>query len=98
MPHNSQLNGVIPGQYKWLPAIDTELCTGCGQCVDACGPRSLNVVDGVAALVDPATCGSEEHCIGVCPEDAIKMHWCFGTGDRSIGLWKTAPDRGVHDD
>jgi MinD superfamily P-loop ATPase len=61
--------------YKWMPVISAERCTGCGLCVDACGPRSLEMVNSVAALTLPDTCGSEEHCIGLCRDDAIAMAW-----------------------
>lgn len=73
--------------YKWLPVIDEDRCTGCGLCVDACGPRSLEMVNGVAKLVAPDTCGSEEHCIAVCRDDAIRMAWLPFVGNASIGTW-----------
>lgn len=75
-------------KYKWMPVI-TEDCNGCGACVDACGPKSLAITDGgVAALVAPETCGSEEHCIGICPVDAIHMEWLAHRGDESRGQWR----------
>jgi ferredoxin len=74
--------------YKWMPAISAERCTGCGLCVDACGPRSLEMFNGIAALTRPETCGSEEHCIAVCRDGAIEMAWLpFGRKDR-VGKWK----------
>lgn len=79
-----------PEWFKWLPVIRAELCTGCGRCVEACGPRSLAIVDQVAVLLHPETCGSEEHCIAPCPEAAIRMEWVRWTlpdGDRSRGRW-----------
>jgi Na+-translocating ferredoxin:NAD+ oxidoreductase RNF subunit RnfB len=54
--------------HKWMPVILEERYTGCGLCVDAWGPKSLAMVDGVAMLAFPETCGSEEHCISVLPE------------------------------
>jgi ferredoxin len=77
--------------YKWLPVIDAERCTGCGLCVDACGPRSLEMVNGIATLVRPDTCGSEEHCIAVCRDDAIRMAWLpFAGTARGTQLYRTA--------
>ena len=77
--------------YKWMPVISAERCTGCGLCVDACGPRSLAMVNGVAALTEPRTCGSEEHCIAVCRDEAIEMRWIPFVGDETVGKWKGEP-------
>jgi ferredoxin len=79
--------------YKWLPVVDEALCTGCGQCVTACGPCSLMMWDDIAVLLDPDSCGSEEHCLTACSEDAISMHWVPMGGDQSIGKWMLAPSR-----
>ena len=73
---------------KWLPAIVEELCTGCGLCVAACGPACLETQNRVAILERPSDCGSEEHCISACPEDAIHMVWLLTEGNQSIGLWR----------
>ena len=80
----------LPG--KWLPIILEEQCTGCGLCVEACGPRSLAMGEGIAVLAFPATCGSEEHCISACPEDAIQMAWLPFSGDRAVGRWSDADE------
>lgn len=73
--------------HKWMPIILTDRCTGCGLCVDACGPRSLAMLDGIAVLTLPDTCGSEEHCILACPDEAIQMAWLPFWGDRTVGRW-----------
>ncbi len=71
-----------------MPVISAERCTGCGLCVDACGPRSLEMLSGIAALTRPETCGSEEHCIAVCRDQAIEMAWLpFGRPD-GLGKWR----------
>lgn len=74
---------------KWLPVIDEESCTGCNRCVEACGPKSLEVALGIAVLARPNTCGSEEHCIKPCPANAIRMAWVEAEGDHSRGQWRT---------
>lgn len=73
---------------KWLPVIDANRCTGCARCVEACGPKSLEIIDGLAVLRRPDTCGSEEHCIRPCPEEAIRMEWVVAAGEASRGRWR----------
>lgn len=74
--------------HKWLPVIVEETCTGCGLCVAACGPSCLKVIHGIAVLICAQTCGSEEHCIDKCPEDAMHMQWVPTKGDTSVGKWR----------
>ncbi len=45
------------------------------------------MADGLAVLAFPDTCGSEEHCISACPEDAIQMRWLPFSGKRDVGRW-----------
>jgi formate hydrogenlyase subunit 6/NADH:ubiquinone oxidoreductase subunit I len=42
---------MVVREYKWVPVIDEDRCTGCRNCVEACGPNCLELVDGVAVLV-----------------------------------------------
>jgi len=72
---------------KWLPVVNEGRCTGCNRCMQACGPNSLEVLNGVAVIARPNTCGSEGHCIQACPEDAIQMGWVELEGDRTRGQW-----------
>ena len=81
--------------FKWVPIIHEERCTGCGLCIEACGPKCLEMADGVPVLARPDRCGSEEHCIGPCQEDAIQMSWVQTTGDQSVGCWRKAPSPGA---
>lgn len=78
--------------YKWVPIVDENLCTGCGACVEACGPRCLEILDNVAVLIRPNDCGSEEHCIKPCPESCIRMAWVLTSGDFSVGEWKRSDE------
>ena len=41
----------------------------------------LEMVGALAVLTLPDVCGSEDHCIGVCADDAIQMAWLPWTGD-----------------
>jgi Na+-translocating ferredoxin:NAD+ oxidoreductase RNF subunit RnfB len=78
----------VKKSFKWVPVVDEDLCMGCGACVEACGPRSLEMVNGKAVLVRPHTCGSEEHCIAPCGFDAIHMRWVEMAGHWNIGRWE----------
>ena len=74
--------------YKWMPVIDAAKCTGCELCARACGPRCLVMLDGVAVLTRPEDCGSEEHCIGHCSDEAIHMTWLPWNGNLGRGKWR----------
>ena len=74
-------------KFKWMPVIDADKCTGCNLCVEACGPKCLELVEGIAALPRPDQCGSEEHCIAVCRDDAIHMQWIPFQGNQDVGRW-----------
>jgi ferredoxin len=39
--------------FKWLPVVIEEFCTGCGLCVEACGPACLETKNQVAVLERP---------------------------------------------
>jgi MinD superfamily P-loop ATPase len=76
--------------HKWMPVVDHVKCSGCALCVNACGPACLGMMETLAVLTLPDLCGSEEHCIGVCADDAIRMAWIPWAGDTSRGRWQTA--------
>jgi len=52
--------------------IDTDICNGCGLCVEVCPSMTLSMVDGVAKVTgnDSIHCG---HCAAICPEGAITV-------------------------
>lgn len=52
--------------------IDTDICSGCGLCVDVCPSMTLSMVDGVAKVTGKESihCG---HCAAICPEGAITV-------------------------
>ncbi len=58
---------------KWLPAIETDYCTGCGQCVQVCPRQCLQMVWSFATLVRSEHCDGDGRCVEACPEDVIRM-------------------------
>lgn len=73
--------------YKWMPVVLAEQCTPAGLCVDVCWSKAVTMVDGIAVLAFPETCGSEEHCISDYRDNAIQMAWLPFSGDPSVGKW-----------
>lgn len=78
--------------YKWLPIINEDCCTGCGNCVEVCDNHCLEMVWSYARLLCPASCGSEGTCQEACPEDAIHMEWVATAGDQDHGRWQLRED------
>ncbi len=65
-----------------LPEIDLVLCDGCGECVSACEPGALAMVNGKAALVHPERCKYDGSCEPVCPQGAISLPYVIMFGSR----------------
>jgi len=57
----------------WLPVIDGERCTGCGDCVAVCPAEALEMTGGVAVLVRPERCDYAGLCEMICPVEAIAL-------------------------
>ncbi|MBN1966483.1 MAG: 4Fe-4S binding protein [Anaerolineae bacterium] len=57
----------------WLPHIDRQRCTGCGQCVAHCPTGALKLHGGTAALAHPEACTYCLACEDVCPTAAIDL-------------------------
>jgi heterodisulfide reductase subunit A-like polyferredoxin len=56
-----------------LAKINTELCTGCGSCVDECPAGAISVNDKDVAVVDEAECLGCGVCEDACPNRAISI-------------------------
>ena len=74
-------------RVKWIPVVDASKCTGCGRCVEVCGVKCLEIEGGIRQLPRPAACGSEEHCITECRDDASQMVWVPMEGNETVGVW-----------
>lgn len=56
-----------------LPEINPTVCTGCGDCVVACRPGALALVNGKAVLAEPDRCQYDGACEPICPAGAIQL-------------------------
>lgn len=57
----------------WLPLIDAQRCSGCGDCVSACPTGALHHVAGTSVLIDPPACDYCAKCETICPDEAISL-------------------------
>ena len=55
------------------PAIDEDLCCGCGACARNCANAGVEVQNGKARITD--TCVGCGHCFSFCPKGAIECKW-----------------------
>ena len=67
------------------PEIDASRCIGSGACVRACPEKQvLQVVGGVARLVNPLACVGHGACMAACGVESIRL--VFGTATRGVEL------------
>lgn len=57
---------------NFAPSVDTENCTGCGECVDQCSVNAIHLKDDLAC-VDRSACLGCGNCVTVCPVESISM-------------------------
>jgi len=55
--------------YK--PEVNSEKCTGCGECVDICPVGVYEIQNEKSVPVNPDECVGCESCIEVCENEAI---------------------------
>lgn len=76
--------------------IDHNLCTACGQCVDACPFGALSLTDDNLQVNDGCTlCGA---CLDICPVQALSLPETTPKADsrtaQAKGVWVLAEQRG----
>jgi len=52
--------------------VDSEKCTGCGNCVEVCPVEAISM-NNEKAVVDEDTCTECGLCVDECPNDAISL-------------------------
>lgn len=58
---------------RQLIKIDTELCNGCGLCINACHEGAIRLADGKARLIRDDYCDGLGNCLPACPTGAISF-------------------------
>lgn len=59
-------------KYRQIPEIDFERCTFCGRCKEVCNFNAI-VTLPENVLIFPELCHSCNACVGLCPENAMRM-------------------------
>ena len=73
---SSEWHGVPRKNIEWYPAIDHDLCVGCGLCVLGCGPHvyDFDFKKNKAMVVAPYRCKVGcVTCANTCPAYAISF-------------------------
>ena len=63
-----------------LPEIDTDTCTGCGDCVAVCPTGALALAEGKAVMAHPELCIYDGECEPVCKVAAIQLPYVIVLG------------------
>ncbi len=53
--------------------IDPLLCSGCGECINACAEGAIELKDGKACVVSDSFCDGLGACLVVCPQGALSI-------------------------
>ena len=54
--------------------VDTEICTGCGTCIQVCPYSAIERGEDRKAVVNAVLCKGCGTCVATCPEKAIDIH------------------------
>lgn len=56
------------------PKISKKKCVGCGDCIDHCSQKAIELVDE-KATIDQKKCIGCGECILICPNSAVEIQW-----------------------
>lgn len=57
----------------WSVIVDTDKCTGCGECIDICPVEVFELDEGKSVPINESECLGCESCVEVCEYDAITI-------------------------
>ena len=55
-----------------IPAVNKDLCTGCGKCMEVCPPEAIYLQSEIACIEDEL-CEECGFCVAECPVEAISI-------------------------
>ncbi len=58
---------------SWNVLVDSDKCTGCGECVDICPVEVYELENGKSAPINPEECLGCESCVEVCETCAVSI-------------------------
>ena len=70
----------------WMPRIDQEACTGCGDCIRQCPTGALGWQGDKATLVNPTACTYCATCEELCPVGAIELPYLVVKAEKTEEL------------
>lgn len=68
---NQQCSSNANTVYPSYPIVDTELCSGCGACLNACLADAIIIIEE-KAKINNQKCINCRACVFACPTEAIK--------------------------
>ncbi|GIL09319.1 MAG: hypothetical protein BroJett033_8300 [Chloroflexota bacterium] len=70
---------------EWMPQINLQICTGCGDCVTVCPTGALELRADKAVVTQPLLCTYCSACEDVCPVSAIDLPYLVVKGGPTEG-------------
>lgn len=72
--HKAVPNPVDHWATNFYASVDTELCTGCGTCVESCQLDAMTLdEEEEISMVDLTRCLGCGNCVVACPDEAIEL-------------------------
>ena len=64
-----------PANYatsNYYAEVDSDLCTGCGTCIDRCQMKAITQIDNISSI-EGKRCIGCGNCVAICPSEAINL-------------------------